>query len=126
MKSSQTVVLTVHKGNSTYVDAKMQVDVDFVALARAKWYLGDVRAATEIAAFMPGAGLAARQMPLTRREVHILTAVAKGLGNKEIAWRLDISEHTVKFHIGSIFTKLGAQSRTEAVTIGVRHGLIMI
>ena len=52
--------------------------------------------------------------------------IAEGLGNKEIAWRLSISEHTVKFHIGSIFTKLGAQSRTEAVTIGIRHGLIMI
>jgi len=63
---------------------------------------------------------------LTPREMEILGMIAEGLGNKEIAWRLDISEHTVKFHIGSIFTKLGAQSRTEAVTIGVRHGLIMI
>ena len=63
---------------------------------------------------------------LTPREMEILEMIAEGLGNKEIAWRLDISEHTVKFHIGSIFTKLGAQSRTEAVTIGVRHGLILV
>jgi NarL family two-component system response regulator YdfI len=63
---------------------------------------------------------------LTAREIEILGMIAEGLGNKEIAWRLSISEHTVKFHIGSIFTKLGAQSRTEAVTIGLRHGLIMI
>jgi DNA-binding NarL/FixJ family response regulator len=63
---------------------------------------------------------------LTPREVEILGMIAEGLGNKEIAWRLEISEHTVKFHIGSIFTKLGAQSRTEAVTLGIRHGLIML
>ena len=69
----------------------------------------------------PGAG-----QKLTPREMEILEMIAEGLGNKEIAWRLDISEHTVKFHIGSIFTKLGAQSRTEAVTIGVRHGLILV
>jgi len=63
---------------------------------------------------------------LTPREIEILGMVAEGLGNKEIAWRLEISEHTVKFHIGSIFTKLGAQSRTEAVTMGIRRGLIML
>jgi DNA-binding NarL/FixJ family response regulator len=63
---------------------------------------------------------------LTPREMEILGMIAEGLGNKEIAWRLDISEHTVKFHIGSIFAKLGAQSRTEAVTIGVRRGLILV
>jgi DNA-binding NarL/FixJ family response regulator len=63
---------------------------------------------------------------LTPREMEILGMIAEGLGNKEIAWRLDISEHTVKFHIGSIFTKLGAGSRTEAVTIGVRRGLILV
>jgi NarL family two-component system response regulator YdfI len=65
-------------------------------------------------------------LKLTAREIEILGMIAEGLGNKEIAWRLAISEHTVKFHIGSIFTKLGAQSRTEAVTMGFRHGLIMI
>jgi len=63
---------------------------------------------------------------LTPREIEILGMIAEGLGNKEIAWRLQISEHTVKFHIGSIFTKLGAQSRTEAVTLGIRRGLIML
>jgi two-component system, NarL family, response regulator YdfI len=63
---------------------------------------------------------------LTPREIEILGMIAEGLGNKEIAWRLDISEHTVKFHIGSLFTKLGAQSRTEAVTIGIRQGHIML
>ena len=63
---------------------------------------------------------------LTPREVEVLRMLAEGLGNKEIAARLDISEHTVKFHVTSIFTKLGASSRTEAVTLGVRRGLIML
>ncbi len=63
---------------------------------------------------------------LTSRELEVLRLVAAGLGNKQIATRLEISEHTVKFHIASIMGKLGAGSRTEAVTIGIRHGLIMI
>jgi len=63
---------------------------------------------------------------LTPREVEVLRLVAAGLANKEIASRLEISEHTVKFHVASIMGKLGAGSRTEAVTLGIRHGLIMI
>jgi len=64
--------------------------------------------------------------PLTRREVEVLQHVAAGLGNKEVATRLKISEHTVKFHVASLLGKLGAASRTEAVTLGIRHGLILI
>jgi DNA-binding NarL/FixJ family response regulator len=63
---------------------------------------------------------------LTAREVEVLRMMADGLGNKLIAARLGISEHTVKFHIASIFAKLDAGSRTEAVTIGIRLGLILI
>jgi two-component system, NarL family, response regulator YdfI len=63
---------------------------------------------------------------LTPREVEVLRMLAEGMGNKEIAWRLGISEHTVKFHVGSIFTKLDATSRTEAVTIGIRMGLVIL
>ena len=63
---------------------------------------------------------------LTPRELEVLQLLASGLGNKEIASRLEISEHTVKFHVASIMGKLGASSRTEAVTLGIRHGLIMI
>ena len=63
---------------------------------------------------------------LTVREAEVLNIIAEGLGNKEIAARLGISEHTVKFHVAAIFTKLKAGSRTEAVAIGVRRGLIMI
>jgi DNA-binding NarL/FixJ family response regulator len=64
--------------------------------------------------------------PLTPREIEVLRWLAEGLGNKEIAARLNISEHTAKFHVASIMGKLGAASRTEAVTLGIRHGLVMI
>lgn len=63
---------------------------------------------------------------LTPREIEVLTMLAEGLGNKEIARQLELSENTVKFHLSSIFGKLGASSRTEAVMQGMRHGLIMV
>ena len=74
----------------------------------------------------PGAVAAVADQRLTAREIEILGLIAEELGNKAIAARLRISDHTVKFHIASIFAKLSAGSRTEAVTIGVRQGLIMI
>jgi len=64
--------------------------------------------------------------PLTPREVEVLGMLAEGQSNKAIAHRLSISEHTVKFHVTSIMSKLNAGSRTEAVTLGIRQGLIMI
>jgi NarL family two-component system response regulator YdfI len=63
---------------------------------------------------------------LTEREIQILRTLAEGLGNKQIASSLAISEHTVKFHISSILDKLEASSRTEAVTIGIRMGLVLL
>ena len=63
---------------------------------------------------------------LTLREREVLDMLAEGLSNKEIAWRMKISGHTVKFHVASIFTKLHVSTRTEAVTQGIRRGLIMI
>jgi two-component system, NarL family, response regulator YdfI len=66
------------------------------------------------------------QQALTPREIEVLGMLAEGLGNKTIAWRLGISEHTVKFHVGSILAKLNASSRTEAVTLGIRQGLILV
>ena len=62
--------------------------------------------------------------PLTRREHEVLVLLADGLRNREIAARLAVSEHTVKFHLASIFGKLGASSRTEAVSRALRLGLI--
>jgi NarL family two-component system response regulator YdfI len=64
--------------------------------------------------------------PLTPREREVLQLISAGLGNKEIAGRLSISEHTVKFHVASILGKLGASTRTEAVSIGIRRGLVLL
>jgi ATP/maltotriose-dependent transcriptional regulator MalT len=63
---------------------------------------------------------------LTTREHDVLALVADGLPNREIAHALSISEHTVKFHLASIFGKLGVSTRTEAVQRGVRLGVIEI
>ncbi len=63
---------------------------------------------------------------LTAREVEVLRLIAVGLANKEIAARLEISGHTVKFHIASIFNKLDVSNRAEAVSSGMRQGLIMV
>jgi DNA-binding NarL/FixJ family response regulator len=64
--------------------------------------------------------------PLTRREREVLQMLAAGLGNKEIAARLNISDHTAKFHVAAILAKLGASTRTEAVTLALRRGLILL
>jgi two-component system, NarL family, response regulator YdfI len=63
---------------------------------------------------------------LTPREIEVLRLMAEGFGNKQIAARLGISDHTVKFHISSILAKLSVSSRTEAVTQGIRMGLIVV
>lgn len=63
--------------------------------------------------------------PLTDRELEVLQLLAQGKANKQIALDLAISEHTVKFHVSSIYTKLGAANRTEAVRLGVRRGLVL-
>jgi DNA-binding NarL/FixJ family response regulator len=63
---------------------------------------------------------------LTAREREVLELLSRGLPNKLIARRLQISEHTVKFHVSSIYAKLGASSRTDAVSRGVRRGLITL
>lgn len=63
---------------------------------------------------------------LTPREREVLQMLAGGLANKEIAARLNISDHTAKFHVAAILGKLGAATRTEAVTIGIRRGLVLL
>src|SRR5437867_6998058 len=87
---------------------------DLVAYARASITAADPQAATNL----PDA--------LTPRELDALRMLAEGLGNKQIARQLDTSEHTVKFHVSSILGKLGAASRTEAVMLGIRQGLVML
>ena len=63
---------------------------------------------------------------LSAREIDVLAHLARGAANKTIAARLGIAENTVKFHVASIFAKLGVSSRTEAVAQGVRLGLVML
>jgi NarL family two-component system response regulator YdfI len=86
---------------------------------------------TEIpVAFAPAApastSLAELPEPLTRREREVLQMLAAGLANKEIGARLNISEHTAKFHVAAILGKLGAATRTEAVALGIRRGLVLL
>lgn len=64
--------------------------------------------------------------PLTERENQVLQLLARGMPNKQIAVQLGISEHTVKFHVSSIYSKLQATNRTEAVRSGILHGLISL
>jgi len=64
--------------------------------------------------------------PLTERETEVLGLLSKGLANKQIAIALGISEHTVKFHVSSIYTKLNVTNRTEAVRAGLRGGWIAL
>jgi len=64
--------------------------------------------------------------PLTERESEVLGLLSKGLANKQIAFALGISEHTVKFHVSSIYTKLNVTNRTEAVREGLRGGWIAL
>jgi DNA-binding NarL/FixJ family response regulator len=79
---------------------------------------------------LPHPAAAAETVPfreeLTPREVEVLRLMARGQTNKQVAARLEISEHTAKFHVSSVLAKLGARTRTEAVTIGMARGLVAI
>jgi DNA-binding NarL/FixJ family response regulator len=86
---------------------------------------------TEIPAAFPAVAPASQPLaelpePLTRREREVLQMLAAGLPNKEIAVRLNISEHTAKFHVAAILGKLGAATRTEAVALAIRRGLVLL
>ncbi len=63
---------------------------------------------------------------LSEREIEILELLAEGLGNRALADSLGISENTVKFHLASIYSKLGASSRTQAVTLGLKNGYLCL
>jgi len=86
---------------------------------------------SDVQNLFPAASLAAQplaELPesLTPREREVLQMLASGLANKEIAAKLSISDHTVKFHVASILGKLGAATRTEAVALGIRRGLVLL
>ena len=76
--------------------------------------------------YVQSAPLETQDEVLTTREHEVLELVSQGLSNKLIARQLQISEHTVKFHVSSVSTKLGATSRTDAVRLGLRKGLITL
>jgi DNA-binding NarL/FixJ family response regulator len=94
-------------------------------------------AATGLAVYLPDS-IPAEQVPasatgmtaisprLSSRETEVLRMIAQGLANKEIAYRLGLSEHTVKFHVSALLGKLGAGSRAEAVGAGLRRGIILL
>jgi DNA-binding NarL/FixJ family response regulator len=79
-----------------------------------------------VAGTAPDDGLAPVVEALTAREVQVLELLAEGLPNKAIAARLGISDQTVKFHVAAISGKLGAHTRTEAVRLAVRRGLVTL
>ena len=72
------------------------------------------------------AGTAGETPRLTPREREVLALLAQGLGNKQIAWELSVSEHTVKYHVSALYAKLGAGSRTEALRLGIERGLLSL
>ena len=80
----------------------------------------------DLEAMLPAVQPARAIEALSPREIEVLGMMAEGISNKEIAARMGISEHTVKFHVASVMGKLHAGTRTEAVMLGVRMGLIMV
>jgi two-component system, NarL family, response regulator YdfI len=109
-------------------DSGMDEILAAIQAARAGLVLLDPEVSQSLASRVPSPS--AQPAPalddLTPRETEVLRMLAEGLGNREMAARLGISDHTVKFHISSILDKLGAATRTEAVTMGIRMGIILL
>ena len=103
-------------------DASAEQILAAVEAAAAGMLVADPR---EFEALLPSY-TASETSVLTARELEVLRMMAEGAANKQIAWKLNISDHTVKFHVASILGKLNASTRTEAVTTGIRKGLILI
>ena len=102
--------------------ALIRADPEVVLVADA--LEADVVVSERVIATGAPATVAAEGAALTPRELDVLRLVARGLGNKEIAAELDLSTHTVKYHLASVLEKLGVRSRTEAVSRGIRTGLL--
>ena len=104
--------------------AALHADADIVLVAEPE--AADLVLAERVAPTGAPAAVSPSDGALTSREHTVLQLMAEGLGNKEIGSRLDISAHTVKFHVASVLAKLGARSRTEAVSAGLRRGLLTL
>lgn len=129
------VVLLMDPSNSALINAVLRAGVRGVLSWDAtpqeiESALAAVNAGLVVTApeFLPGLHPSAEELaePLSERELEVLDLLAEGLSNKLIAHRLSISEHTVKTHVAAIFAKLGASSRTEAVSQAIRRGLVML
>ena len=122
LRSSSVRAILPHEATASQIVAAVEAVADGLVVMHLDVFEPLLRGLPSPPRALDGASLQA----LSPREIEVLGMIAEGLGNKIIARRLGISEHTVKFHIGSIFTKLNASSRTEAVMIGARQGLIML
>ena len=80
--------------------------------------------AQDIAAFLVQAGNDPPAVPLSPRETEVLRLAAEGMTNKEIAYRLGLSERTVQFHLNSVYNKTGTNSRAEAAAVAIRRGWV--
>jgi DNA-binding CsgD family transcriptional regulator len=104
--------------------ALVKADREIVLVAEAEE--ADVVVSERVIATAAPATVPREGAALTPRELDVLRLVARGLGNKEIAAELDLSAHTVKYHLASVLAKLGVRSRTEAVSRGIRTGLLAL
>jgi len=102
--------------------ALVKADPEIVLVAAAEQ--ADVVVSERVIATAAPATVPREGAALTPRELDVLRLVARGLGNKEIAAELDLSAHTVKYHLASVLAKLGVRSRAEAVSRGIRTGLL--
>ena len=102
--------------------ALVKADPEIVLVAEAEE--ADVVVSERVIATAAPATVPQEGAALTPRELDVLRLVARGLGNKEIAAELDLSAHTVKYHLASVLAKLGVRSRAEAVSRGIRTGLL--
>ena len=102
--------------------ALVKADREIVLVAEAEE--ADVVVSERVIATAAPATVPREGAALTPRELDVLRLVAQGLGNKEIAAELALSTHTVKYHLASVLAKLGVRSRTEAVSRGIRTGLL--
>jgi len=108
------------------IDGTMDIAGEFATLAAARASDVDADAILLASSTHDNDDEEALNEPLTPREVQVVELLAEGLPNKAIAARLGISDQTVKFHLASISSKLGAANRTDAVRRAVRRGLITL
>ena len=120
LRAGARAVLPLDPGAMTLAHAVRSVAAGLIVL-----HPGLLQTRERSPAFIPeNDSLAAPLEPLTERELQVLHLLADGLSNKAIARRLAISDHTVKFHLASIYSKLDARSRAEALAQGIRFGLV--